>query len=146
MSEPQSLIAADPRKRRQALWVAVAMLAVGVVAFVLLRGQIAQINVALDNNDHEQAIWLSRRLGVVVLGSLLIGAVGLAMVCEKVARDSLLQGHFPPSGVTLLFTVRVRTGAELRRIAWLLRTLAVVLILLASGLAGWSGLMLYRLY
>ncbi|MCB1606175.1 MAG: hypothetical protein KDI71_04255 [Xanthomonadales bacterium] len=139
------MIPADPAKRRQAAWMTLIMAALGCTGLLLVQAQLAQINAALDIGDNAEAIWLARRLGILVLTGMLAGTLGLALVIENLVRRSLREGRFPPEGVSMLSPTRLRTGAQLRQTALLLRIVAILLILLAGGVSAWSGLLLYGL-
>lgn len=146
MTEDALTVAADPRQRRKALIATIVMVAIGALGFFAITQQIAQINGALDAGDGERAVWLSRRLGAVILVTLLVACTGLAYALEQLTRQSLKQGRYPPQGIKVLQRTRVRTGKALRAMAITMRLCAAALLLLACGLSVWFGLALNRIF
>jgi len=146
VSEQKPTIPPDQGQWRQALIATLVMVAVSVLGYFALSGQIAQINAALDSGDGERAVWLSRRAGAVILIILMLAGFSLAYTLEKIARLSLQQGRYPPQEVKVLHNTPMRTGSALKAVVLIMRACAVALVLLSCGMTIWFGLALYRLF
>ena len=120
---------ADPAARRRAVRL---LLVVGVIGTLMIL--VFEYLFSESWSDEQIAFLLDNRY-LVFLCFLLLGLplVGAAIYLLVFARKVSAAERFPPPGYSVTRDTVVLEGAAARRRAWMIRTLAAVILLTATG-------------
>jgi len=131
---------ADPRARRKALFILLAVLLAALLTLAGVRMWTDSITTLAEKDPHEAAQRLSRWLwwlGPGLTSPVFAFSVWLWSFARRVRRS----GRHPPPGVPVLRDVRIRTGHEAFRLARWISASSV----LVAALAAACWLVLWRL-
>jgi hypothetical protein len=112
----REIVRADPRLRLTAMLAALVMVAAGLAGLHRLRAEFRRID-RLAEEDLPAAIDRMLRVTAAAAAAGGAGFVGMAAWLGWLARRVRRDDRYPPQGVKTIKDVRVRAGAEARRMA-----------------------------
>ncbi|MFP4031305.1 MAG: hypothetical protein ACLFRG_02050 [Desulfococcaceae bacterium] len=132
----EQVLSADPRYRRNLLWLALVLVLVGAAIIFWFQGIIDQI-VVLAETDPAAAVQRTHWVFTTLMGCFGFGLLALGICLFQLGIRILRSGRMPPPGTRAIRDVPIRTGAQAVRRGRLLLALAVVFALAGTIVPFW---------
>ncbi|MCU0754734.1 MAG: hypothetical protein MUE46_06370 [Xanthomonadales bacterium] len=133
-----TILKADAADRRATLYTVLGLIALALIGGSWLYNEVNTINSLIASNQVLEAARKLKWLKFGLAAAAALSATAMALYLLRVARKTLAEQRFPPSGSRSLADMRVREGATARRIGQVLLGLSVPLVGLAVWLLVWG--------
>ncbi len=133
-----TILRADAADRRATLYVVLGLTALALSGGSWLYTEVRSINELIDAGQYFAAAGKLKWLKFGLASASALSATAMALYLLRVARKTLAEQRFPPSGSRSLADMKVREGVTARQIGYALLTLSLPLVALAVWLLVWG--------
>jgi hypothetical protein len=133
-----TILKADAADRRATLYVVLGLTALAMIAGSWLYTEVGTINQLISSGQVFEAAKRLKWLKFGLAAASALSATALALYLLRIARRTLAEARFPPSGSRSLADMTVREGVPARRIGYALLGVSVPLVALAVWLLVWG--------
>lgn len=133
-----TILKADDADRRATVYVVLALTALALIGGSWLYGEVHAINQLIVAGQPFEAARKLKWLKFGLAAAAALSATAMALYLLRVARKTLAEARFPPSGSRSLADMTVREGVTARRIGYALIGVSVPLVALAVWLLVWG--------